>query len=238
MPLPQPLPYAAALAAVVLAVVLVPPAHAAQLTPQETRWLRAAAPVLDYARSIDLPVDVIVQPKADAGDVPLAMGFARGRCKLVLSMRGNSDAEKVLGGVAAHEQPLLIEAMAAHELAHCWRYARGEWNALPAGFVETGTETARDPRLLAASKAMRETRREEGFADLVALAWIQRTRPAEYARVHGWLSGVRGSVATPRSSHDTRTWVGLAADGGRFDSGASPFAAAGALWRQGLLHDK
>lgn len=211
------------------------PSQAAQLTAQESRWLRAAAPVLAYSKSIDLPVDVIVQPQAPAGAVPLAMGFDKGRCKLVLSMRGNPEAEQVLANVPADEQALLIEAMAAHELAHCWRYAQGEWHLLPAGFVETGHETSHDPALLAAAKAMRDTRREEGFADLVALAWIQRTQPGEYARVHGWLSGVRATVAVPGSGHDTRAWVGLAANGRQFDGRLSPFEAADALWREGLL---
>jgi len=211
------------------------PLHAAELTPQETRWLRAAAPVLKFAKQIALPVDVVVQPQANPGAVPLAMGFAKGRCKLVLSMRGNPDAEKVLAGVPDAGQALLIEAMAAHELAHCWRYAQGEWHALPAGFVEVSRETARDPGLLAASKAMRETRREEGFADLAALAWIQRTNRADYARVHAWLSSVRAAVAIPNSGHDTRVWVRLAEDGARFDADATPFEAAQALWREGLM---
>lgn len=223
------------LAVICAAACTVLPSQAAQLTAQETRWLRAAAPVLEYSTSIALPVDIIVQPKASAGAVPLAMGFDKGRCKLVLSMRGNPEAEKVLANVPADEQALLIEAMAAHELAHCWRYAQGEWHLLPAGFVETGHETSHDPALLAAAKAMRDTRREEGFADLVALAWIQRTQPGEYARVHDWLSSVRASVAVPGSGHDTRAWVGLAANGRQFDGRLSPFEAADALWREGLL---
>lgn len=229
--MPKPLLFAAACLAACAAL----PSQAAQLTALETRWLRAAAPVLAYAKSISLPVDIIVQPRVRAGDVPLAMGFAQGRCKLVLSMRGNSDAEKVLAGVPDADQALLIEAMTAHELAHCWRYAQGEWHLLPAGFVETGKQTAHDPALLAAAKSMRDTRREEGFADLVALAWIGRTRPAEYARVHDWLSGVRGAVAVPGSGHDTRAWVRLAGNGNYFDGSITPFAAADALWREGLL---
>ena len=223
-------------AAICVAASSALPLQAAQLTAQETRWLRAAAPVLNYSKSIDLPVDVIVQPKAPAGAVPLAMGFAGGRCKLVLSMRGNPEAEKVLANVPAADHALLIEAMAAHELAHCWRYAQGEWHLLPSGFVETGQQTSHDPALLAAAKAMRDTRREEGFADLVALAWVQRTQPGEYARVHGWLSGVRAAVTVPHSGHDTRAWVKLAGNGSGFDSRLTPFAAADALWREGLLN--
>ena len=71
----------------------------AQLTAMETRWLEAAAPVLAYSQRLKLPIDIIVQPRARKNDVPMAMGFMDGRCKLVLSMRGNPDAEQVLDKV-------------------------------------------------------------------------------------------------------------------------------------------
>jgi hypothetical protein len=66
---------------------------AANLTEQETIWLRAASPVLSYAQQLKLPIDIIVQPQAGENDVPLAMGFDKDRCKLVLSLRGNPNAE-------------------------------------------------------------------------------------------------------------------------------------------------
>jgi hypothetical protein len=213
-------------------------AGAAALTQLEQRWLTAAFPVLEYARSQQLPIDIVVQPQAGPDDVPLAMGFADGRCKLVMSMRGNPDAEKVLAGVAPEDQGSLIEAMAAHEIAHCWRYAQGAWHALPAGFVEVGEESAADPSLLEASKAMREMRREEGYADLVALAWTRHNRPGDYGRVHAWLDKVRAVQPVARSGHDTRVWVKLAADGGGFGSADKPFEDAAAMWKQGLLNDE
>ena len=212
-------------------------AACADLTPLEQRWLTAAYPVLDYARSLKLPIDITVQPQAGPNDVPMAMGFDGGRCKLVLSMRGNPQAESVLAGVAPEAQGELIEAMAAHEIGHCWRYAQGAWHALPAGFVEVGEESAADPRLLAASKAMRETRREEGYADLVALAWTWRRHPADYARIYAWLDGVRKEQPVAHNGHDTRAWVRLAHDGAGFGQDAQPFEAALPLWRAGLLSD-
>jgi hypothetical protein len=73
-------------------------AQAAELTALEKRWLQAAAPVLAYSQSLKLPIDIIVQPQARprraAGD-----GLRQGRCKLVLSLRGNPQAETVLAGV-------------------------------------------------------------------------------------------------------------------------------------------
>jgi hypothetical protein len=213
-------------------------AHAADLTPLEKRWLAAAYPVLEYAHGHQLPIDIVVQPQAGPDDVPLAMGFAEGRCKLVMSLRGNPDAEKVFAGIAPDAQEELIEAMAAHEIAHCWRYAQGAWHALPAGFVEVGEESAADPSLLAASKAMREMRREEGYADLVALAWTRHSHPADYARVHAWLNKVRAVQPVARSGHDTRIWVALAADAARFGAADQPFENAAVLWKQGLVSEE
>lgn len=213
-------------------------ASSAELTALETRWLGAALPVLNYARGLALPIDIIVQPQARPNDVPMAMGFDGGRCKLVLSLRGNPDAEAQLAGVPLEAQGELIEAMAAHEIGHCWRYAQGAWHALPAGFVEVGQETAADPSLLAASKAMRETRREEGYADLVALAWTRRSHPADYGRVYGWLAGLRREQPVAGNGHDTRAWVALARDGARFGTASRPFDDAAPLWREGLLVEK
>ncbi|MFL6676550.1 MAG: hypothetical protein ACJ8LG_25070 [Massilia sp.] len=213
-------------------------AGAAELTAQESRWLSAASPVLAYSQQIQLPIDIIVQPRAKSGDVPLAMGFAEGRCKLVLSLRGNSDAESVLAGVPEASRPQLIEAMAAHEVAHCWRYAQGVWHALPAGFVEVGDETAPSAELLAAARAMRETRREEGYADLAALAWTRRNHPGSYATVYAWLAALRQAQPVAGAGHDTRAWVRLAREGAGFSAAANPFEAAGPLWREGLLSDE
>jgi len=209
--------------------------HAAELTALEKRWLSAAGPVLAYSQQLKLPLDITVQPQPRPGDVPLAMGFDKGRCKLVMSLRNNPDAETVLAGIPEAEQGVLIEAMAAHEIAHCWRYVQGVWHELPAGFVEVGDERALDASLLAASKAMRETRREEGFADLAALAWIRHNNPDQYGHVYRWLSGVRAKVAVPRSGHDTRAWVRLAGDSAAFGKAEAPFDDVDGLWREGLL---
>ena len=206
-------------------------AHAgAALTDMEIRWLKAASPVLAYSKTIKLPIDIIVQPVARANDVPMAMGFADGRCKLVLSMRGNPDAEKVLDQVPQEQRTVLMEAMAAHEVGHCWRYAQGVWHALPAGF-EAGAAGQADQEIL-------QNQREEGFADLVALAWTRRQHPDRYDQVYAWMSTLRSEQTVPGGSHDTRAWVRLARDGSVFKTAPTPFEEASGTWSQGLLSDK
>ena len=203
-------------------------AGAADLTPQEVRWLKAAAPVLAYSQALQLPVDITVQPQAHAGDVALAMGFANGRCKLVLSLRGNPDAEQVLAGVPEAQQALLIETMAAHELGHCWRYARHAWHALPAGFVATSGHSA----------GAVAARREEAYADMVALAWTQWRHPGQYRQVYRWMRGLRDSVPLSGNTHDTRAWLRLAHDPQRLGVVAQPFADVSGLWREGIVQDR
>ncbi len=210
-------------------------ASAASLTEVETRWLSAGAPVLAYAKQLQLPIDIIVQPQAGPNDVPLAMGFDHGRCKLVLSMRGNPQAESVLDSVPAAQRALLIEAITAHEVGHCWRYAQGSWHVPPTGFVEVGREQAGRPELLALSQELRLTQREEGFSDLLALAWTAQRHPAAYAEVHQWLSQLRRDAGPAGASHDTSAWLQLARDSAAFAPAATPFEQVTALWNKGPL---
>jgi hypothetical protein len=201
------------------------------LTGIEQRWVDAGRPVVSYARRLKLPLDVIVQPEVKPGDAPLAMAYTDGRCKLVLTLRGRTAAETEPQGVPAALQPVLIEAMTAHEIGHCWRYVHGAWHTLPAGFVDTAASRADDDD--DARRDMRDARREEGFADLVGLAWIHAQYPQHYAAVQAWFEQFRDD--RPGEHHDTRAWLRLVRDGAAFAPAATPFDQVRGLWRQGLF---
>ncbi len=206
------------------------PARGADLTALETRWLHGGWPVIAFARASGLPLDIVVQPQPTPGLAPLALAFVDGRCKLVLSMRGNPDAEATLDRIAPDLLDATLELMVAHELGHCRRYLDGAWQALPSGFRPAG-DIDRNPGGRGADDAA--ARREEGYGDLVGLAWTRRRHPADYARLQAWLAAERGADVVAGSPHDTLAWVELAADGARLD-GDSIFAAAARLWRDGL----
>jgi hypothetical protein len=200
---------------------------AAELTEMEIRWLKAGSAVLNYAKQdLQLPIDITVQPQARANDVPLALGYDNGRCKLVLSMRGNPNAEDILDTVPAAQRPLMIEAMVAHEIGHCWRYAQGSWHAVPAGFEARQAHAS-------AEEELRDTRREEGYADLVALAWIHERHPQHYASVAAWMRAVR-QPSPSQGSHSTLNWLQLAPTGAAFTPGLPIFEQASLVWRKGL----
>lgn len=219
-----------------LLIVLPSAVAAPKLTEPEMRWLQAGKPVIDYARGQGLPIDIIVQPQEAPAAVPLALGFEHGRCKLVLSLRGNPAGAAILHGVPDARQDVMIEAMTAHEIGHCQRYAQGDWHALPRGFVEPPAR--RQGPLGRLARELRETRREEGYADLVALAWMHGRHPQQYREVLAWMRGVRAGGEAAGGSHATQPWLALADGEGAFDASASPFEQAQVLWRQGLSGDK
>jgi hypothetical protein len=205
------------------------------LTSLELKWLRAGWPVLTYAEEQQLPIDIVVQPAAETGAAPLAASVRDGRCKLVLSMRNNGDVEAILTGLPAELHAVAIEAMTAHELAHCWRYLNGMWRTLPAGFVEIADASETGSDLATLRRTMRETRREEGFADLVGLAWTFRAHPQHYTMIHAWFEQVRADQPVTGSSHDTRTWLQLVAQPDAFTDTGTPFEQAHRVWSRGLL---
>lgn len=207
-------------------------ASSADLSPTESRWLKGAWPVIEHAKDIGLPLDIVVQPQPEPGLPPLAMAFLGGRCKLVLSMRGNPAAETTLRDLPASIRDAALELMAAHELGHCRRHLDGAWHGVPAGFAPITPESL-SAELRRAYAAMQATRREEAFGDLVGLAWIQMKRPGDYERLHAWLVAERAKDLIPGSHHDTLAWLELARDGKTL-RGTDLFEQPTALWRRGL----
>jgi len=207
-------------------------AAAADLSPTELRWLRGSWPVVAYAKAAGMPLDIVVQPQPTPGLPPLALAFIEGRCKLVLSMRGNPEAEATLARIEPELVGPALELMAAHELGHCRRYLDGAWHGVPAGFAQSRPSGLSDEQR-EAWESMSAARREEGYGDLVGLAWTAEHHPQHYARLHAWLLAERSHELAPGSPHDTLAWVRLATDRDAW-AGPSLFAAPARLWRVGL----
>lgn len=205
------LPVFLLLASFCLLLCATAPARAAGLTTDERRWIDIGAPVLAEADALRLPLDIVVQPQAAAGESPVAMAYVEGRCKLVLTLRGNSEADALLAAAPAGMAEVVMQAVLAHEVGHCWRHAQGGWQPGTAGDW-----------------------REEAYADLAALAWIAARHPARYAEFHAWLLALRNAHAG--SAHDTRRVLRAAAEPARFAAQpGSAFAQAQALWQQVLV---
>ena len=228
------MPYRLITIVALLASALCQPTQAADLTALETRWLQGIWPVITHAKqSLALPLDLVVQPQDTPGAAPLSLGYVDGRCKLVLSMRGNAEAQKQLDAIEPALFNATLELMAAHELGHCRRYLDGAWTSVPAGFVAAKVPDSLSPDLRKAWLEMRSTRREEGYGDLVGLAWTREQHPELYARLHGWLVSERSAALIPGSHHDTLDWLALASNPASLGRG-NVFEAANVVWAKGL----
>ena len=218
-----------------IAAALSPAAQAADLTPLEMRWLQGIAPVVGHARqALALPLDIVVQPQDAPGMAPLALGFVDGRCKLVLSMRGNPQAQRQIDAIEPALLGPALELMAAHEVGHCRRYLDGAWHGMPAGFVAAKPPETLSPDLQQAWLDMRSTRREEAYGDLVGLAWSRERHAALYAQLHAWLVTQRSAELLPGSHHDTLAWLALAREPAALEGGRTMFEAADRVWTRGL----
>lgn len=206
------------------------------ITDTERQWLSAAMPVMAYARSQALPVDIVIQPQDGPGASPVALGLQDGRCKLVFTMRGNPGLDRLAASIPEGLFTAVAEAVIAHELAHCWRKVHGAWASLPSG-VETREPGESDLQLARLHREMTATRREEGFADLFGLAWTLQQRPGDYASVQAWLLAARDDVAVEGEHHDTRLWVRLAARPAVFPGDLSLFEQAAVAWAEGLRRE-
>lgn len=210
------------------------PASAVDLMPIERTWLDVAVPVLRFAREQALPLDIIVQPQAAPGETPMGMAFIDGRCKLVLSMRGNPEAQATLDSIAPDLKEPVIEAIVAHELGHCWRHVRGDWGRLPHPLHETIGGRHLTAEQLEQVQQTARARHEEAYADLVGLAWTLQRHPGRYAEVHAWHVRQRADPSLEAGPHDTVHWVRLAADRSRFAPAGSIFERILPLWQAGL----
>lgn len=211
------------------------PARPTELSATEMTWLRAAAPVLAWAKAQRLPLNVVVQPQDTPGQTPMGMAFIDGRCVLVLSMRGNPAAQATLDRMPADLVGPIVEAIAAHELGHCWRHLQQAWGTLPSGLSELSGFSQVTPEQELLLRDMWRTRREEGFADLVGLAWTLEHHPARYAAVQAWYVRERAQQEVDTGPHDTRVWVRLARDPAAFTAGATVFERVLAVWEAGLV---
>jgi hypothetical protein len=209
----------------------------ARFTESESKWLTASAPVVMYARQQLLPIDIIIQPQNSPGHAPMSMAFLNGRCKLVLSMRGNPSADEVVESIAPELFEAVAQAIAAHEVAHCWRFTHGANSTMAAGFIDhVGTEIGKKG-FSQTMQSVEDSRAEEGFADLFGLAWTKTKHPEQYAQVHNWFTYKREYQRVPGGHHDTRIWVKLAKDPAIFKTAATPFEQVLAPWTQGLLSE-
>ena len=214
-----------------------PPGHSAALTTTELTWLAAAAPALAFSRAQQLPLSVMVQTQTTAGQSPMGLAVIGDHCVLALAVRGKPEAQARLDRIAPGWRNPAIEAIAAHELGHCWRHLQHTGGTLLSGLIDSNGFSQASDGAADLLKNMWRTRPDNGVADRVGLAWTLQRQPSRYGEVHAWQAGLRADQAVDTGPHDTRVWVRLAEDKAAFKPAGSLFEQAESLWQAGLLED-
>lgn len=213
-----------------LAVSVVGFVHAAinqtDFTALESKWIKNIDPVVRYGLEQKLKITVAVNVNVKNGISPIGIDTS---CKFILNFRDNKAALDLEDSIPDEIYKPVSEAIAAHELAHCWRSINGLYGVLPPGIMDTASLD--DEKV----KKIRLERREEGFADLVGLAWVQSRYSAQtYAEVLEWFKEFRSDPDYSGDSHDTRVWLELAGDM-KIDKNTPIFEQVMPRWRSGLL---
>lgn len=224
--LPRPLlPWLRTLA--LLPVLWLPMAPPAAAQTQAQDWATLAAELLQRPEFEALPLELRLESAGSTGGSPIEVALQPGLCVLHLRTQGHPATARLLALAAPDDRTLWMQAILVHEIAHCWRAQEDPpaMERLAALAALAGTPEARTQAI---RQARHQRQREEAFADVAALAWVQRVAPARFARLLDGFQRLRGDLRLSGGPHDTR----LALERLRRDGlapGLAPFPAASAL---------
>ncbi len=187
-------------------------------------WVQAARTVLAQPDFQGLPVKLKVLTRR-VSESPASLRIHEdGRCTLMLQHKVNATQAEQLAALAPTAvRDVFLQAVIAHELAHCWRQQDA-----PERMSQVFTLLARaerEPALM--PSALHARHQEETFSDVAALAWVERQYPSQYAQVLDVFVRLRSDVRYSGDSHDTRAALDRIVRHGML-YGDTPFHAADA----------
>ncbi len=162
-------------------------------------WPTVVRGVVARAEFQALPLSVEVSAKAQQGS-PLSMEWREGRCVLLVRTHRNPQAQALLELAAPSARTLFMQAVAVHELAHCYRTQ--DKPELLAALFSLAERAERQSDLT--PQLEQDIRREETFADVAALAWAEREDEARYPDVLSAFERLREDPRFTGPRHDTR----------------------------------
>jgi hypothetical protein len=223
--LPSPLLH---LFAVLLAVLLARPVQAQTPPATAPDWEQVAAEMIQRPEFEALPLQIRPPRGQSLGGSPIEMQFQAGQCLLNLRTRGNPAAERLLAQALPEDRTLWMQAVLAHEIAHCWRWQQGNDPGLQQLATLMGTASADAG---AARQVQRQLGLEESFADVAALAWVATVAPQRFDAVLKAFQRLRGDLRLSSGPHDTRAALARVQREG-FALGRPVFLAASELLQQ------
>lgn len=174
--------------------------------------LRAAidnAAKLAKAEGLDLEIfDAqkvgMTQPLLAAG-----LDLGSGTCLVYYNAKPEDGLTQYFETIAANNLPLLLNAMAMHEVAHCIEqreaYVRKRFDKiLPPGF---GRDSATIQGYVQAVKSGALETWSEALADIASLLYLKQAAPDRWLELAKGVAAMRHDLARKWPEHDTSSWL-------------------------------
>ena len=179
--------------------------------PTEVQLRTAIENAAKLAKTEDLDLEIFDAQKVGITQPLLAAGLnlGSGACLVYYSAKPEDGLTQYFETIAANDLPVLLNAMAMHEVAHCIEqreaYVRKRFDKiLPPGFGRD-SETIQG-YVRAVNSGTLETW-GEALADIASLLYLKQAAPDRWVKLAQGVAAMRRDLTRKWPEHDTSPWL-------------------------------
>ena len=179
--------------------------------PTESRLRTAIESAAKLAQAEGLDVEIFNAQKAGMTRPLLAarLNVATDTCQIFYNAKPEDGLTQYFETIAANDLPVLLTAMAVHEVAHCIEYReayvrRRFDKILPPGFRSDGMTVQ---GYMGAVKSGTLQTWGEALADIASVLYLKQATPNHWLELAKGVAGMRHDLARKWPGHDTSPWL-------------------------------
>ncbi len=179
--------------------------------PTEDQLRAAIETAAMLAKAEGLDVEIFDAQKVGMAQPLLAAGLnvENGTCKLFYNAKPEDGLTQYFKTISANDLPVLLIAMATHEIAHCIEqreaYVRQRFDKiLPPGFSSDGMTVQ---GYMGAIRSGALETWGEALADIASLLYLKQATPNRWLELAKGVAGMRRDLARKWPEHDTSPWL-------------------------------
>jgi hypothetical protein len=179
--------------------------------PTESQLLTAIENAAKLAKAEGLDVEIFDAQKVGMTQPLLAarLNVATDTCQIFYNTKPEDGLTQYFATIAPNELPVLLTAMAVHEVAHCIEYreayVRKRFDKiLPPGF-RSDSMTVQGYMGAVKSRTLRTWR--EALADIASLLYLKQATPNHWLELAKGVAAMRHDLARKWPGHDTSPWL-------------------------------
>ncbi|MBE0623259.1 MAG: hypothetical protein IH606_00475 [Burkholderiales bacterium] len=186
------------------------PGHPAAY-PTQGQLRAAIESAATLASAERLEVEIVDARKAGMTQPLLAakLDLATATCRIFYNTKPEDGLTQYFETIAADDLPVLLTAMAVHEVAHCIEYREAYVHkrfdkVLPPGFR---SESMTVQGYMGALKNGRLQTWGEALADIASVLYLKQAAPEHWLKLAAGVAGMRHELARKWPEHDTSPWL-------------------------------